>query len=253
MSYIHDDSDILNNISVDFDYGDLDITPNDHYINAAKHFISKMDEIIYLLLKKEQDGRGQVKTAVWALALALGSKHLEGKSMTEIAEHLGVTRAGVSKQAVQFCKALNLPASPYMSPAHKRYGKETELQKATRLVESARDKADGLCVIDITKKLIEHNIDKFKDVDSNPVECWGKIVRLGRHGKGKVISSVFIKNQYIEKMFQGAETKKDIVKAWIASGALVMSGKEGPIVNCSVIKKIQGSVYRGYLVSYKSR
>lgn len=245
MSYTHDDSEILKNIPVDFDYGELDITPNDHYIDAAKCFISKLDEIIYLLLKKEQDGRAHVETAVWALALAFGSKHLEGKSMTEIAEHLGVTRAGVSKQVVQFCRELNLPASPYMAPARKSYGKESELQKASRLAESAEDRAEGLCVVAITKRLIAHNIDMFKDVDNNPGECWGRVVRVS----GGAVSSVFIKNQYIEKLFQGSDTQRAIVKAWVDSGALRTRG-DGRTINKSILKKIQGGVYRGYSVCY---
>lgn len=247
MSYIYDDTEVLNNISIDFDYGELDITPSDHYIDAAKCFITKIDEIIYLLLKKEQDGRGQVKTAVWALALALGSKHLEGKSMTEIAEHLGVTRAGVSKQVVQFSKALNLPASPYMAPTRKSYGKETTLQKATRLAESVEDKAEGLCVVQITKQLIAQNIERFIDGWDEPVECWGKVRRRG----GGDITSIFIKNQYIERLFNGADTKKDIVRAWMSSGALCSYGKVEPQINKSVVVTIGGSSYRGYIIRYE--
>jgi hypothetical protein len=249
MSYIYDDEQTLNNIAVPFDYGELEITPNDNYIDAAKCFITKLDEIIYLLLKKEQDGRAHVKTAVWALALALGSKHLEGKSMTEIAEHLDVTRAAISKQTVQFCKALDLPASPYMAPARKGYGKETDLKKAKRMATAVNDHDHGVAVIELTKRLIDHNIERFKDGRSHhPVECWGK---LHRRGNGGLISSVFVKNQYIEKMFKGSDTQQDIVKAWKASKLVITSDSQlGPQVDRSILKKIGGEVHRGYVLRY---
>jgi hypothetical protein len=249
MSYLQDDTEILNSLSIDFDYGELDIAPNNHYIEAAKCFITKLDEIIYLLLKKEKGGRAQVRTSVWALALALGSKHLEGQSMTEIAAHLDVTRAAVSKQAVQFSKLLNLPPSPYMAPARKGYGKETELKKAKRMATAANDHDNGVAVVELTKRLIDHNIERFKDGRSHhPVECWG---RLNRRGNGGLISSVFIKNQYIEKMFNGSNTQQDIVKAWVASKSIITSNSVlGPQINRSVIKKIGGEVHRGYVIRY---
>lgn len=251
MSYVYDDSKVLENIAVQFDYGSLDSEINDHYIDAAKCFIGKLDEIIYLLLKKEQDGRAHVKTAVWALALALGSKHLEGKSMTEIAEHLGVTRAAVSKQAVLFSKALDLPASPYMAPSRKSYGKESKLKKAARLAESVVDREYGVSVVELTQDIVKNNIVKFKEYKSRGPrlnECWGSLVR----NKSGRIQSVFIKNQYIEKLFNGTATKAAIVKAWRGSGLLISGDNKGLIKNRSILRGIDGEVYRGYVIRYEN-
>ncbi len=252
MSYAQDDEAILANIPVPFDYGSLDSEINDHYIDAAKCFITKLDEIIYLLLKKEQDGRAHVKTAVWALALALGSKHLEGQSMTDIAEHLGVTRAAVSKQAVLFSKALDLPASPYMAPSRKSYGKESKLKKAARLAESVVDREYGVSVVQLTQDIIKNNIVKFKEYRSKGPrlrECWGTVVR----GKSDLVQSVFIKNQYIEKLFNGTATKTAIVKAWRDSGMLISgTGQTGisKALNSSVLRGVDGEVFRGYIIKY---
>lgn len=246
MSWAYDDTETLKNIPVPFDFESIEsISPDNHYLDAAKCFISKLDEIVYLLLKKEQQS-----TAVWALALALGSKHLEGKSMTEIAEHLGITRAAVSKQAVFFCKTLNLPASPYMAPARKRPGKETELQKAARLAKSAKDRDEGLKVMELTKRLIEANIDKFMDGGNEPVECWGKVHRA-RGQSHNPVSSIFIKNQYIEKLFNGTDTKKDIIKAWIDSDVLMKRSYCGKQINKSVVVKMGGKAHRGYLIKHE--
>ena len=247
MSYIYDDEQTLNNIAVPFDYGELEITPNDNYIDAAKCFITKLDEIIYLLLKKEQDGRAHVKTAVWALALALGSKHLEGKSMTEIAEHLDVTRAAISKQTVQFSRMLNLPASPYMAPTRKSYGKETELKKAARLAAGVDDKASSLSVIELTKKVIEHNILSFIDGAYIPVEPWGVVNRVDGD-----VSSVFIANQYIERLFNGSDTQRVIVAAWYESKALVIKPSKSLKKNRSSLVRMGQDVHRGYLINYNS-
>ena len=249
MSFIYDDSKVLENIAVEFDYGDLDVEVNDHYIDAARCFIDKMDEILYILLKKEQDGRAQVKTAVWALAFALGSKHLEGKSMTEVAERLDITRAAMSKQTVLFSKTLNLPASPYMAPSRKSYGKETAFKKASRLAESVIDREYGIGVVEITQDIIRNNIARFKECRSKGPrvrECWGS---YNRSKEGRIIS-VFIKNQYIEKMFNGKSTKKAIVKSWIDSGALMKSGMSGGQRNKSILRGIDGEVYRGYVIRY---
>lgn len=50
----------------------------------------------------------------WGIAFAVGAGCCIGRSMSEVAAKLGVTRALISTRAVSFCKRYDLPPSPYM-------------------------------------------------------------------------------------------------------------------------------------------
>jgi hypothetical protein len=50
----------------------------------------------------------------WGLRFAANLDSVMGKTMTEVAKELGVTRAAISKSANAWCDALNLPRSQYM-------------------------------------------------------------------------------------------------------------------------------------------
>jgi hypothetical protein len=50
----------------------------------------------------------------WGVAFAVGSVICAGKSMAEVAQRLGCSRAAISHKARQFCDRHNLEPSPYM-------------------------------------------------------------------------------------------------------------------------------------------
>lgn len=50
----------------------------------------------------------------WGVAFAVGAHCCIGRSMSEVAATMGVTRALLSNRAVSFCNRNNLPPSPYM-------------------------------------------------------------------------------------------------------------------------------------------
>jgi len=54
----------------------------------------------------------QVKA--WGVMFAVSHPYCMGKSMSEIAARLKVSRASISNAATEFCKANNLPPSTYM-------------------------------------------------------------------------------------------------------------------------------------------
>ena len=54
----------------------------------------------------------QVKA--WGVMFAVSHPYCMGKSMSEIAARLKVSRASISNAATEFCKANNLPPSSYM-------------------------------------------------------------------------------------------------------------------------------------------
>ena len=54
----------------------------------------------------------QVKA--WGVMFAVSHPYCMGKSMSEIAAKLKVSRASISNAATEFCKANNLPPSTYM-------------------------------------------------------------------------------------------------------------------------------------------
>jgi hypothetical protein len=54
----------------------------------------------------------QVKA--WGVMFAVSHPYCMGKSMSEIAAKLKVSRASISNAATEFCKANNLPPSSYM-------------------------------------------------------------------------------------------------------------------------------------------
>ena len=54
----------------------------------------------------------------YGIAYAIGSTTLAGRSMSEIAAKLGVTRALISARAVAFCQRYEIPPSPYMRSNH---------------------------------------------------------------------------------------------------------------------------------------
>jgi len=58
--------------------------------------------------------------ALWAVAFALGLNMCSGRSMTAVAERLGCVKATLSKSAVSFCSANNLPPSNYLKAEESR-------------------------------------------------------------------------------------------------------------------------------------
>jgi hypothetical protein len=82
------------------------------YSELGRSFIRKIDEMIYQLIK-----RNDKDPALWGLAFAVGSKILDGRSMTAIAKDIGVTRAAISKHATFYSRTLSLPRSPYQKNA----------------------------------------------------------------------------------------------------------------------------------------
>lgn len=50
----------------------------------------------------------------WGIAFAVGANCCAGRSMSEVAAMLGVTRALISYRAKDFCRRYELPPSPYM-------------------------------------------------------------------------------------------------------------------------------------------
>jgi hypothetical protein len=50
----------------------------------------------------------------WGVAFAVGAHCCIGRSMSEVAARMGVTRALISNRAVSFCQRNSLPPSPYM-------------------------------------------------------------------------------------------------------------------------------------------
>jgi hypothetical protein len=54
----------------------------------------------------------QVKA--WGVMFALGHPYCAGKSMSEVAASMRVSRATISNAATEFCKAAQIPPSTYM-------------------------------------------------------------------------------------------------------------------------------------------
>jgi hypothetical protein len=50
----------------------------------------------------------------WGVMFAIGHPYCMGKSMSEIAAKLRVSRASISNAATEFCKAAKIPPSNYM-------------------------------------------------------------------------------------------------------------------------------------------
>jgi predicted transcriptional regulator len=213
--YNHDD--IINNYSVDFDYDSIDEAPEiNHYYEASKCFLGKMEEILYFMLQKEPKS-----TAVWGLLFALGSRHLAGRSMTEVAKKLGVSRAAISKQATLISRQISLPSSPYMAPARARAGKETEHQRIMRLINSAKSETAPEFLHEKIVHLFYDQLDKYVDRfydKNNPVnavypqgEVFGKIYRNYNYNEGEkvytTIKEVFVKNEKLLQFFDNCTAK----------------------------------------------
>ncbi len=62
----------------------------------------------------------------WGLRFAANLDNVMGKTMTQVAKDLGVTRSAISKSANSWCDALGLPRSAYMKSqqARKAYAEE---------------------------------------------------------------------------------------------------------------------------------
>lgn len=103
-----EDIERFSEISIDNTYYDEEEV-KDIYIELAKCFIAKLDEMLFYLVRKNKSD-----PLVWGLLFAIGSKHLEGRSMSSVAKEIGVTKAAISKHARHFVKGLALPTSPYM-------------------------------------------------------------------------------------------------------------------------------------------
>lgn len=51
---------------------------------------------------------------MWGVFFAISHPYCIGRSMSDVATELGVSRASISNAAIEFCKANELPPSPYM-------------------------------------------------------------------------------------------------------------------------------------------
>lgn len=59
----------------------------------------------------------------WGVMFAIGHPFCIGKSMSEVATSLRVSRASISNAATEFCKAMNIPPSLYMKDEPKTKSK----------------------------------------------------------------------------------------------------------------------------------
>ena len=117
--------------SVGFDYdavderlGHVESARND-YREAGKEMLQLLNSALAHVIMSKHPA-----TAAWQVAFGLGLPCCEGMSMDRVAAELRVERATLSKGAVNFCKAYNLPPSEYMrsEPALKAYRERRERQ-----------------------------------------------------------------------------------------------------------------------------
>ena len=247
---MYSNDELINNYSVDFDFDSIAGIGTDeqvnHYHDAAKSFLCKLEEIVGFLIEKESKS-----TAVWGLAFCIGTKHLEGRSMTQIAKDLGISRAAISKQATLACRILNLPASPYMAPKRARTN-ETEEKKVIRLINCLEDdevpKLLHEQIQDLFHNYLDYYAGKFQD-KYNPLarmpegETWGKIYRsiTFRNGYKQYtnICQVFISSVRLSIFFGNHFSVEDIEKAL---------KRVGMIKSPKVCRRIEGKLTHGYLI-----
>lgn len=77
------------------------------YKLAARHFLKVMQSLMGLM-------KDERSVLWWQIQFALGTPFCMGQSMNTVAQSLGVTRAAISKGAVDICNRLGLPPSYYM-------------------------------------------------------------------------------------------------------------------------------------------
>jgi hypothetical protein len=117
--------------SVGFDYDAVDErlghveTKRNDYREAGKEMLQLLNSALSHVIMSKRPA-----TAAWQVAFGLGLPCCEGMSMDSVAAELRVERATLSKGAVNFCKAYNLPPSEYMrsEPARKAYRARRERQ-----------------------------------------------------------------------------------------------------------------------------
>lgn len=241
----YNSQDIVNNYSVDFDFDAIEpeINRKDYY-EISKQFISKLDDWITILLKKEPKS-----VALWAMAFAIGAKFLEGQSMSSVAKKIGVTKAAISKQARIFCKEANLPPSPYMSPNRKRYGKETKEKRIIRVAMMVDD--DDLFhkkVGELLRELIDSNINLFEDGIQKDLKVTdsklGRLYRNYTYESGTKeytdIKEVFIVKSAVKKLFKGINNTDDVIKAL----------KKSDIFIKATARQVDFQLKTGYLIKY---
>lgn len=76
-------------------------------------------EGVVFVLARIIDSADPRKTAD-VMAMACGLSLREGITMTDLAEKYGVTKADISKEAVDFCERMGLPPSQFMLPEASR-------------------------------------------------------------------------------------------------------------------------------------
>lgn len=77
------------------------------YREAAQHFYRLMNRAFCHILYSRNP-----TVAAWQVGFALGVSATEGRSQSEVALSIGVTRAAISKGVTDFQRANNLPALP---------------------------------------------------------------------------------------------------------------------------------------------
>ena len=91
------------------------------YKNAGKRFLYCLNAALSFIIESKDK-----RIAIYQVAFVFESAICEGKSMEEIADKLGCTRACLSKGAKAFCRMSGLPPSSYM----KKEGTSNSYRKA---------------------------------------------------------------------------------------------------------------------------
>jgi hypothetical protein len=63
--------------------------------------------------------------AKWGVAFATNNPMCQGRSMSDIAAQIGVSRSAISDAAQKFCRKAGIPRSPYMDDDSPTMGKTT--------------------------------------------------------------------------------------------------------------------------------
>lgn len=85
--------------------------PANHYRGAAQ----KMMRVLHSALATATES--EIK--MWGVFFAVSHPYCIGRTMSDVASSLQVSRASISNAAMEFCKANSLPPSAYMRSSNK--------------------------------------------------------------------------------------------------------------------------------------
>lgn len=83
------------------------------YREAARAFLYTINRAVQTIAEARD-----ARVAAWQVAISLGLPMVQGRTIEQIAQHLGVKRATLSKGAKKFQRGNNLPPSEYAKPSH---------------------------------------------------------------------------------------------------------------------------------------